>query len=237
MKKFFNFISVIIYIILIAILYKNYSISNKDYYFNYSKINSVFITILLLVKITLDILNFLKKESKRIEKISIIYIFIVLVIGMLLIPKAENESKLLNKNLKAMLELNKLVFSGFNIKENKLPKDKFFENLKNLDLGNTIYLKKGNKRYKYKIKIIYDDFPKLKVGNSIPGTFFIVVSKKHKDFYITATILDPVNKKLSMLSINREIIVLNKNINLEEFYKRKQQIEFTKKLYMNLKYK
>ncbi len=237
MKKFFNFLSIIIYMILIAILYKNYSISNKDYYLNYTKINSIFIAILLLVKITLDVLSFLKKESKHIEKISIIYIFIILVIGMLFIPKAENESKLLNKNLKAMLELNKIVFSGFNIKENKLPKDKFFKKLNELDLGDTIYLKKGNKKYKYKIKVIYDDFPKLKAENSAPGTFFIVVSKKHKDFYITATILDPVNKKLAMLSINGEIIVLNKNINLEEIYKRKRQIEFTKKLYMNLKYK
>lgn len=237
MKKFFNFLSVIIYVIFIAILYKNYTISNKEFYFDYTKINSVFIALLLVIKIILDLLSFFKKENKTIEKLSVIYIFVIFVIAFIFMPKPENETKLLNKNLKAMLTLNNIVFSAFNVKKNELPKDTFFKNLETLDLGYTIYLKKGNKKYKYKIKVIYDDFPQLEAKNSAPGTFFIIVSKKHRDFYITATILDPLNKKPSMLSINGEIVVLNKKLNLEDIYKRKQQMELTRKLFLNLKYK
>ncbi len=237
MKKFFNFLSVIIYVIFIAILYKNYTISNKEFYFDYTRINSIFIALLLVIKIILDLLSFFKKENKTIEKLSVIYIFVIFVIAFIFMPKPENETKLLNKNLKAMLTLNNIVFSAFNVKKNELPKDTFFKNLETLDLGYTIYLKKGNKKYKYKIKVIYDDFPQLEAKNSAPGTFFIIVSKKHRDFYITATILDPLNKKPSMLSINGEIVVLNKKLNLEDIYKRKQQMELTRKLFLNLKYK
>jgi len=237
MKKFFIFISVIIYTILIAILYRNYTISNLEFYFDYQKINSVVIVIILIVKIVLDLLVFIKKENNLFKKLANIYIFIIFLLFIFFIPKAESESKLLNKNLKTMLNLNQIVFSGFNSKENKLPQNSFFENLKTLDLGDSIYLKKGNVKHKYKIKIKYDDYPVLNSKNLKPGTFFIVVSKKNSDFYITASILDPLNKKPSMLSMNGEIIVLNKNINIDELKKRKQKMELARKLYINLKKK
>jgi hypothetical protein len=206
-----------------------------DYYFNYAKINNLLVLFLLSSKIIIDLLSFIKKENKIIIKVSYSYIFLIILLWVFFIPNVKNEAKLLNKNLNVMLELNSKVFFKFNLNKNKLPDDEFFNQISKLDLGESVYLKKGDKKYKYKIKILYSDYPIQQPDKFPPGTFFIVVSKKYNDFYITASVIDPFSKKISMLALNGEIIVLNKNINIEDLHNTKNKMELTRQMFINLK--
>jgi len=235
MKKLFYAISIIIYLLLFSILYKNYSISNQEYYFKFQRINSLYIMIILGIKFITDILFFIKKDSKIFPKISNLYIFLLVLIWIFFIPNPKNEEKLLGNNLSAMLKLNQKIFYAFNKNKNILPNKKFFESLTKLDLDKTPYLKKGNKEYSYQIYIEYNDYPMLNSKGFPPGSFFIVISEKNNDFYITASILHPITKKLSMMAIKNETIVLNKNINIENINKTRANMEFVKELYINTK--
>ena len=235
MKKFFYTISFFIYVILLSILYKNYLLSNEEYIFRFHKINSSYIIILLALKFLSDLFLIIKKDKKVFSKIANTYVFLLILIFIFFIPSSKNETKLLGDNLTTMLNLNKVIFLEFFENKSKLPSKDYFKKLVDLDLGNSPYLKKGNKEYKYHIYVRYYSEPILNSKGAPPGSFFIVVNEKENDFYITASILDPISKKVSMLAVNNETVILNKNINLDNMKDISGKLKFAQDLILNTK--
>ena len=172
---------------------------------------------------------------KLFSKIANTYVFLLVLVFIFFIPSSKNETNLLNSNLTTMLNLNKVVFLEFFKNKNKLPNKNFFKSLEKLDLGSSPYLKKGNKEYKYNVYIKYYHSPILTSKGYPPGSFFIAINEKENDFYITASILDPINKKVSMLAVNGETVILNKNINIDDMRNAARKINFVKDVILNTK--
>jgi len=233
MKKVFYVLSIIFYIILFSIIYKNYSTSNQEYYFKYQKIESIYIFIILGIKIVTDILLKLKKNNPIFSKVSNTYLFVLILSWLFFIPNPTNQNKQLSNNLGAMLKVNQKVFYKFNKNNNKLPSKEFFKSLEKLDLGISPYLKKGDKEYKYQVFVQEGDIPATKSEGFPPGSIFVIFSKKNNDFYITTSILDPISKKISILALRGETIVLNKNINIDDISKTKSNMNFVRDVYTN----
>jgi len=221
--------------ILLSIIYKNYSTSNQEYYFKYQKIDSIYIIVILAIKVITDTQLIFKRKNPVFTKISNIYLFILILSWLFFIPSPTNQSKQLSSNLEAMLKLNQKVFYAFTKNNNKLPNKEFFKGLENLDLGTTPYLKKGDKEYKYQVFVQEGNVPATRSQGFPPGSLFVIFSKKNNDFYITTSILDPITKKISILALRGETIILNKNINIENISKTRSNMNFVKEVYSNTK--
>ncbi len=230
--KFYIFFSVITYLILSGMLFRNIIIINTEYSFSFYFINSIYFYILLTIKLVIDILLFvLKKQRDVILKTGWSFFVIIVIVWFAFFPKLKKNINPANYVIKQILEINKDLFRYYNLKKKTLPDDETINNIiKTHSKTITPYLKNGE-QYNYVIKQINSNEPVLSNENFAPGTIIIVVDKQNNNYYITAFVLNLKTQKTELLTVNNNPVIVDVNLNIQNIL---TQMEESKNMLENV---